>query len=228
MAADGVYGGTWQDPTYTVTVRWGAAPANGSPITGYRVTVSTGNDSTTVTLGPGARSHTFSSSCDRTQDSTCSPGNNGSASVTAVNGEGSGPQASAGASDSGTIPVEPLPAGGAQHVTSHSHRFEGLPVEGGGSTTLSLSPPAGWASFSGTCSYVYSGRDGQQTGSIGCGAASVQVQHRVGYISGPDCRPAQVGNSIRFIASNGQGTVTSATYSWTYQQPTIGPDCPPP
>ena len=39
----------------TITFSWGAAPTNGNPITGYRLT---GDVNTTV--GPGTRSHTFS------------------------------------------------------------------------------------------------------------------------------------------------------------------------
>jgi hypothetical protein len=53
------------------------------------------------------------------------------------------------------------------------------------------------------------------------------VNHNGGYITG-NCSSVTVTHTVRFTATNEQGTVSSAPYSWSYQQPTIGPNCPPP
>ncbi|MBC2933200.1 fibronectin type III domain-containing protein [Nocardioides sp. zg-1228] len=216
VAATGVYGGSWQGPTYAVTLRWDPAPDNGSPITGYRVTVSTGTRSETVTLGASARSHTLVSSCDRTRDASCSPGGNGTASVIAINGEGAGPQASAGASDSGSIPVEPLPGGGRQHVTGQSGGD--LNLEGMGTSQLQLAP-ADWAGFGGTCAYD----DGSGWSPISCGATSLVIQHDGTYIWQPNSGVRS--HSVQFRATNSSGSVLSARYSWQTRQPTLCEGC---
>lgn len=226
-AAAGVYGGPWQAPTYTLTLTWDAAPANGSPITGYRVTVSTGTRSETVTLGAGARSHSISSSCDRTQDASCSPGGNGTASVTAINAEGSGPQASASAADSGSIPVEPLPGGGADHVTGETMQWSGPGYEGFGTLRLQLAPPAGWAAFGGTCTFTASGGGVDNTsGAIPCGASSLDLPINHGIVRSQDGGQVTHYYSVTFRAANSGGSVSSARHDGTYTGTSLCQTCP--
>ncbi len=227
LSAAGVYAGTWQAPTYTVTASWSAAPANGSAITGYRVTISTGTRSETVTLGAGARSHTLASSCDRTADASCSPGGNGSVTVTAINAVGAGSASSAGAADSGSIPVEPLPGGGADHVTDESMQWEGPAYEGFGTLHLALAPPPGWSAFGGTCTYDASGAGIRNaTGSIPCGAQSLDLPVSHGTVRSQDGGIVTHYYSVVFTASNSGGAVSSARHQGTYTGGSLCQTCP--
>ena len=59
--------------------------------------------------------------------------------------------------------------------------------EGFGTTTLSLSPPADWAAFAGTCSWTHTGnRGGPESGTLPCGAGSVDVAIDNGIIASSD------------------------------------------
>jgi hypothetical protein len=201
----------------TITVTWGAAPSNGSAILDYTLQAKDDFGAHTVTVTATTASYTVTCSA-----AYCDPGAV-SVSVTARNARGVGPAATDTLTYSGPTPPA-LPSGGQQLVASDSTEWSGTSVEGTGTTTLTMSSPADWASFGGTCTWTHSGNQaGAASGSFPCGAASVQIPINNGYISDPN--PGTVQHSVVFHATNGQGSVDSAQYAWTTTQTTLCAGC---
>ena len=87
-----------------------------------------------------------------------------------------------------------------------------------------MSTPSDWASFGGTCSWTHTGNQaGADSGSFACGAGTVQIPIRNGYISEPN--PGTVQHTIVFTAANGQSSVDSAQYAWTTTQTPLCSGC---
>lgn len=223
-----VTGGAEYQPTetlqrYVVTVRWGAAAANGSEVTRYDVTVTTPDGTQNVSVGGGDRSATVEWSCDLSADAACQVGGDATASVTAVNAVGAGRTVSTQI----TGPQQPppaLPQAGSAIATRASHRWSGTSVEGFGQTVLTLQPPADWAGFSGTCEWRHTGNTtGVASGPVACEATSLTVQVQNGYIREPDDGERQ--HTIVFTASNSGGAVQSRQFTWTTNQQVLCRNC---
>ena len=199
----------------TVTITWQAAVANGSPVIDYTVQArdSSGTRSLTVTGTRASYQVTCSQPyCDPTPVTV---------SVTARNARGTGPAGTASLKYDGPTPP-PLPTAGRQLVASES--TQGPTVEGFGTTTLNLDP-GDWGGFGGTCTWTYSGgnQGGPSSGSYPCGAGSVDIPINTGYMWEPSS--GTVGHSVVFHASNGVGSVDSASFSWTTTQPVLCEGC---
>lgn len=128
-----------------VSVSWGAADANGSAITGYRVSHSgPGGSAVTVT----GTSTTLTINCSG--QTLCLDGGQVNVQVQAVNGVGTGP------ATTGTINVPPadIPRNGDGVVTaSYSVDDQTGTVTG----TIVYQPNSTWANFSGTCTITVAG-----------------------------------------------------------------------
>jgi hypothetical protein len=204
----------------TITVSWGAAANNGSPVLDY--TLQAKDDFGTHTQTVTGTSASYTVTCSATY---CDPGPV-EVSVTARNARGTGPATTATLEYSGPT-APPLPGAGKQLASSDSTQWSGTAVEGMGTTTLNLSSPSDWASFGGTCSWTHTGNQGgADSGSFPCGAASVQIPINNGYIYDPN--PGTAQHSVVFHATNGQGSVDSAQYAWTTTQTTLCEGCQPP
>ncbi|WP_209021745.1 hypothetical protein [Nocardioides sp. 503] len=212
--------------TYLVTVRWGAAEPNGSPVSRYDVTISTPNGVQTASTDGNGRTAQVSWSCDYSVDPSCPIGGDYTASVIATNERGAGPEGTA--SGAGPAqPAPPLPAGNADLVDSAATTWSGDSREGIGSTTLRLSPPADWAGFTGTCEWTHNGnKAGVTTGPVACNATTLKVNVNNGYIRRP--ADGKVTHSIVFTATNANGTATSKRYTWVTEQATLCQNCPNP
>jgi len=142
--------------------------------------------------------------------------------VTARNSVGASASTSATLAYAGPTPPPP-PAGGAQLVTAADPAWS-APQEGFGTTTLTLAPPADWASWSGTCSWTHTGNStGPVSGTVPCGARSLAVDIQNGTIRGTG--QADVVHSIVFTATGRGGTSQSAAFQWVTSQPTLCTTC---
>ena len=223
-----VTGGAEYAPTgnlqrFVVTVRWGAAPANGSEVTRYDVSVTTPDGTQDVSVGGAERAASVEWSCDLSVDAACQVGGDATASVTAVNAVGAGRTVSIQI----TGPQQPppaLPRGGAAVATRAQHSWSGSSLEGFGQTELTLAPPADWAAFSGTCEWRHTGnRSGVSSGPVACDATSLTVQVQNGIAREPDDGVRE--HSIVFLASNAGGAVESRTFTWTTRQQVLCRNC---
>jgi hypothetical protein len=217
---DGTVVGSASSNEATISLKWQAAAANGTPVIDYTVQATDGYGTHAMTVT--GTSASYQVDCGQPY---CDPGSV-AVSVTARNARGTGPAATTTLTYSGPTPPA-LPGGGQQLVTGDSTQWTGAAVEGVGTTTLSLNMPADWAGFGGTCSWTHTGNQaGADTGTVACNAGSVQVPINNGYISDPNT--GQTAHSIVFHATNGQGSVDSAPYGWTTTQPTLCAGCQPP
>lgn len=208
---------------FVVTVRWGAAPANGSEVTRYDVSVATPDGTQAVSVGGGERTASVEWSCDLNADAACQVGGDATASVTAVNAVGAGRTVSTQITGP-QQPAPPLPAKDAAIATAAAHRWTGDTREGFGETTLTLRPPADWAAFSGTCEWRHTGnRNGASSGPVACDATSLTVNINTGYIWEP--ADGRVSHSIVFTASNAGGQVQSRTFTWVTRQTPLCERC---
>lgn len=219
----------------TYTANWAAAAPNGSPVTQYTVVFTTQDGTRTQTVDGSTRTASVSFGCLYEYNPDCFiRGGSFTVTVTAENALGTGPGVTA-SGDAGA-PADPLPpppptlpGAGQQLVASHSHRWTSAPVEGFGETTLTLSPPADWRNFAGSCSYTHYGNrggvggGGPVTRSVSCSATTVRVDISTYYIWEP--ADGNVNHSIVFHASNGEASVDSASYAWTTRQPTLCETC---
>lgn len=223
LSGDAHYEMTGTLQTYVVTVRWGAAEANGSPVTRYDVTISTPNGAQSTYTDGAGRTAQVSWSCDYSVDPSCPIGGDYTATVVASNDQGPGPAGTV----SGTGPAQPappLPAANADIVDSATTDWSGRSEEGMGTTTLRLSPPPDWATFSGSCEWQHSGnRTGVVTGSIACDATRLTVTINNGVLRQPS--DGKVNHSIVFTATNANGTVVSKRFSWTTEQRVLCQSC---
>ena len=204
----------------TISVSWGAAAANGSPVLDYTLQAKDTFGAHTVTVTGTSASYTVTCSAPY-----CDPGPV-VVSVTARNARGIGPAVTVTLDYSGpTAPV--LPEAGKQLASSDSTEWSGIAVEGIGTTTINLIGVADWAAFDGTCSWTHTGNQaGPDSGTFPCGAASVQIPINNGYIYDPS--PGTVQHGVVFHAANGQSTVDSAAYAWATTQQTLCEGCQPP
>lgn len=214
----GTVRGSETDNRATVSVSWGAvADDGGSAVVDYTVTARDAFGTHTVTATGTTASYQVT--CDAAY---CDPGPV-EVSVTARNARGNGPAATATLTYSG--PEKPaLPAGGAQLVTAADTTWTDN-QSGSGTTTLTLAPPADWAGFAGTCTWTHNGNQGgADSGTVGCGARTLEVPINTGYLWEPDT--GAVGHSITFTARTAAGeAVDSATYQWTTQQQPLCEGC---
>ncbi len=202
----------------TISVSWGAATANGSPILDYTLQAKDAFGEHTKTVTGTSASYTVTCSAPY-----CDPGAV-VVSVTARNARGTGPAGTTTLTYSGPTPP-PMPTAGNQLVSSDTS--DGPTIEGTGTTTLNMAGVADWSSFNGTCSWTHTGNQGgAETGTFACGAASVQIPIQTGYLYDP--APGTVAHSVVFHAANGQGSVDSAQYAWNTTQPTLCNGCQPP
>lgn len=214
-AVTGIVGtatGNETDTTAVVAFSWEPAPDNGSPIVRYDIQVTDINGA--MTLPPSTTtSASYTATCPTTY---CDPGPV-RVMVTPVNAKGSGPQASGTlAYDGPTAP--PLPKPAQRIVSSQETEWNGLGYDGNGRTTLKLAPPADWAGFTGTCTWLHKGNStGDRTGTVPCDATELVVTITQGWVK-KDQSPVRK-HSIVFTATSSQGSVTSATYYWEFRQP---------
>jgi hypothetical protein len=215
---EGTVAGTESGTVATYSLRWQAASANGSDVLDYTVQAKDQYGVHTATVK--GTSATFTVDCGQTY---CDP-TPSTVSVTARNARGSGAVASAQIGYSGPTPP-PLPDAGAQLVSADSTAWDGTAVEGNGTTTLTLSAPDSWRTFGGTCSWTHTGNTGgEQSGTFPCGQGSVQVEIRNGYLYAPGSN-GDTAHSIVFHAQGPRGSVDSAAYQWTTNQPTVCEGC---
>lgn len=199
----------------TFAVSWNAAADNGSPVTRYSVSAngahgsdswsgSTRSASVTVPCDPGA------ASCGSV-----------SVAVTATNAVGTGSAGTASAAVSPT-PGLALPDAGAAVVASQSSEGADDEFDDERTTTLSLAPPASWASFSGVCSIRYTTGYTDGPGTVPCNATSVQVlSSRLSEAS----RRSNHGVVFRAYDPAAPATVVeSAPYTWSLVWP-LGDTC---
>lgn len=200
------------DNTAAVSFAWQPAPDNGSPIIRYDITV-TDAVTGTFTMQSTTTSASYTAVCAATY---CDPGPV-RVTIAPVNAKGTGPAVSDTlAYDGPTAP--PLPKANQRIVASQQTSWYGLGYDGNGSSTLTLTPPADWAGFPGTCTWVHKGNsNGDRTGTIPCSATSVKIPITHGWVKQGESPVRK--HSIVFTASSSQGQVTSQTYSWEFRQP---------
>lgn len=202
--------------TATVSLSWTAPDDHGAAVTAYTVVAQSGVGDRRVEVNGTKASLQL-----QCADTYCDPGPV-KVTVTARNSVGTSGSTSATLDYSGPTPPPP-PSAGAQLVTGQDHAWSS-PQEGYGTTTLTLAPPADWASWSGTCSWTHTGNEGGQTsGSIPCGARSLDVEVRTGTIRGSG--QADVAHTIVFTATGRGGTSQSATFQWVTSQPRLCDTC---
>lgn len=192
----------------TFAVSWSAAPDNGSTVTGYGVAASGTYGSDRWSGGGGSASVTVS----------C-PASGGcgavSISVTARNAVGPGAAATTSVTPSAP-PVVAMPDAGATVVTARTTTAADDEYDLDRVTTLTLSMPASWASFSGTCQVVTANGLTDGPGQVPCNTGSVDLQvHR----SGEDVRTSAHSVTLRATDPDTGRSVDSAAYPWTLTWP---------
>ena len=96
--------------------------------------------------------------------------------------------------------------------------WDGPGYEGNGSATVDIAPPGDWASFQGSCRIEASGaglRGGD--GYVACDVRQVQLQFAHGIVRSEEGGMVEHSASVRFVADNGSGSVSSATHTFTYR-----------
>lgn len=207
--------GNPDDTSALVTVSWQAPPEDSSKALTYQVvmTDATGSQTQTVATTEAA----FTTYCETTY---CNP-TPVTIEVTAVNESGAGQKVRTTLTSYDGPEAPALPAAGADLVSRYDHSWQGRDRYGRGSTTISLSSPADWRNFQGTCTWTHSGnKDGDQTIEYPCNARSVRVTVYTGFIYGPD--DGEREHSIVFTASNGTESVSSDTFEWETKQEVWG------
>ncbi|GIG40085.1 hypothetical protein Cph01nite_18470 [Cellulomonas phragmiteti] len=149
-----------------LSMRWGAAPDNGSPVSEYVVAYSGGGVSGRFTTG--AQSQLVEFSCAGTP--LCAQGGTLTVTVTARNGVGEGPGASYGYQVGAY--VRP-PAEGESVVSWVTYRSPGLNDQEI-PAVAQLAPPSWWAEHAGGCTLVVSA-DRTTTQPIACSATEVYL-----------------------------------------------------
>ncbi|MBM6401951.1 fibronectin type III domain-containing protein [Phycicoccus sonneratiae] len=206
----------------TFAVSWNAAGDNGSAVTRYAVSATGAHGSDT--WSGSTRSASVTVPCDSGSASCGSV----SVSVTATNAVGTGPAGTASAAVSPT-PGLALPPAGATVVASQVSEGADDEFDYERVTTLTLTPPAGWASFGGVCSVRYTTAYTSGPATVPCSATSLQVTStRLSEAS----RRSNHGVVIRAYDPATPGTyVESATFTWSLVWPidvcgTGGKICP--
>lgn len=217
-------GNSYLDTPAKVAVGWKPAPANGSPITSYRVTLTGGQPevtrTTTVSASVDPLVVGFTLPCvDDGKGTDCDTGNV-RASVVAVNAVGEGP-ATAATLDRNAPPPAALPAVGPMFISGPAS--VDLALEGFGEATFALSPPADWRGFRGTCRVETD--DGASP--IACDATSLTRQFNEGIRrGGATSGTATVTRTVTLVADNGTSTVRSQTFTYQTRQQTLCNTCP--
>ncbi|MDT0202778.1 hypothetical protein [Nocardioides sp. AE5] len=218
--------------TVTVAVDWTAAPANGSPVTSYAVTVAGPNGTRTFTTNGSGRSGTATWTCDWGADPGCGLSSGTyTVSVKATNDQGEGPAATT--STSQDVTTTALPTPNQPIATDAQTGFLG--IEGWGSTTIVMAPPSDWRNFDGVCRYQHTGNMGMDgrpvpdSGTVPCSATSLELSIQHGIIrGGPDPYTGgttTLSHQITFTATNANGTVTSQTFAWQETQQMLCQQC---
>ena len=112
-------------------------------------------------------------------------------------------------------------------MSASGMQWDGPPYEGFGTLRLTLSPPADWRAFGGTCTWTASGggiRSG--SGSIGCAATSLDIPVNHGIVRSSDGGTVTHYYSVTFHASNAGGSVSSARHDGTYTGGSLCRTCP--
>ncbi len=173
-------------------VSWSAAPANGAAVT-YTVTYTGGSLTTTSTSTP------ITINCSGA--SPCAAGGTLTVTVTPSNAIGTGPASSASASV--PAPPPPPPANGDRVVSNIQWSPPGLYDEMI-PYSIYVSPPAGWAAHTGTCTLYVSRGGVSDSRVIACDAS--------GYVYGGGSR-GMVTVSAYVVATGAGVSATSATAS---------------
>lgn len=197
----------------TFAVSWGAAPEQGSPVTGYALAASgdSGSDSWSGT----GRSASVTVPCPGSTPACGSV----RFSVTARNGVGTGPAATTTAGTS-TAPQLGMPGAGATVVAGQSTDAADDEFDLDRTTTLTIAPPGDWAGFSGTCQLLYTGATSGPS-QVPCSGGQVQVQ----VSRGTDMlRRSTHKVTMRAVDPAYPGSpVDSATYTWSLVWPISDP-----
>lgn len=200
----------------TFAVSWGAAPDNGSGVTGYVLSAS--NPSGSDRWSGGGRSASVTLPCPAS--GSCGAA---SFSVTATNAVGTGPAGSTSAAAS-PPPAVAMPGSGATVVSSHSTAGNDDEYGVVATTTLALAMPASWAGFPGTCEVLTGTARTAGPGRVSCSAGSVEIT-----VSRGTTRTVSTSHAVTFRATDPDTgrTVDSASYSWTVPWPRepIEPPC---
>ena len=198
----------------TFALSWRAASANGSAVTGYRVSASGAHGSDTWSGSSTSASVTVP--CDAAQTSCGSL----SVSVTATNGIGTGP-AGTGSAAVSPRPGLAMPASGAVVVSGQLSESVDDELDWNRTTTLQLTPPASWSGFQGVCGLRYTTAFTDGPATVPCDATLVAVTS-----SRVDDGTRRSNHGVYLVAYDpaDPGTqVQSATFTWTLVWP-IGID----
>ncbi|MGO1317436.1 MAG: hypothetical protein ACTMIR_10435, partial [Cellulomonadaceae bacterium] len=170
-----------------VAVSFGAASANGSPVTGYRVSYSGGGVSGATDLGAGATSTTLTIDC--TGQGLCTAGGQLRVEVVAANAVGQGPAAAATTTVPEPDPTEPR-SGDSLPIGFHTG---GSGAETGTGYVTLTGPPAWWAGHPGGCRVeVVAGLGMSQD--IPCAGGTVRIGHNTGSMREVTVRVVALGN----------------------------------
>lgn len=211
------YDGDSRYERFRVTITWEEAAANGSPITGYDVTVNGADGTDTEHVSSTARSAEFEWTCDQDADPSCRVGGAFTATVVAVNALGQGEPGVVQGTKVPAQPDPPLPPGNVQLVDSSSPKTAQADMEGNGSITLKLKSNADWQRFPGSCAVLLDGNPTEQA----CNTRTVVVPFSNGVAYEP--QSGEFRHTVTFTATNANGTSTSSSYTFTTTQPVLPP-----
>lgn len=201
----------------TVSVSWDPAAANGSAITGYRVSASGGYAGSGKQVEVSGTSGALTLPCP---DSSASCGSGAvTITVTPLNSVGSGPGASTSFTPSGTPRLD-LPGNGDTVITNAQSDGADEYSRSMG-VTITLAPPGSWAGFGGVCKYV----QGTLEKEIPCSSTEVTST-----VTRATLRRTSSSHSAVVRAYDPlypDTVVASATYSWTESWPVEPIDCTP-